>query len=307
MSKYIKFTQEEIDCAAHASIKDYLESMGEVVKPSGSEWLWERHDSVKIRGHVWKQHSTGDGGTAIDFLCHFYDMHFTEAVITLLDGNYGCGTIQPPLPKHEKTIDKTLILPPKNENNKRLYAYLCKARGIDFDVVTYFIRRKLIYESADHHNVVFLSKDKKRFTRYAALKGTNQKRPFTGEVHGSDKAYAFKSIGKSHGLFVFESGIDLMSFITLYLLDTEWKSLNYLALGGLHNVALDKVLEDYNKITSITFCFDNDCDKPENRGQNAAKEYCKLYAGKGYETKSIVPEYGDWNEILTDKKEKQHG
>lgn len=88
MSKFIPFTDEELYQAHHKDIKEYLESIGEKVLHSGTEYMWEAHDSVKIRGHIWYRHSTGESGTAVNFLMTFFDFSFQEAVITLLDGNY---------------------------------------------------------------------------------------------------------------------------------------------------------------------------------------------------------------------------
>lgn len=76
LSSFVKFTEEEIYQAAHKSIKEFLEAHGEKVRSSGTEWLWDKHDSVKFRGHVWYRHSTNEGGTAIDFLCYFLICHF---------------------------------------------------------------------------------------------------------------------------------------------------------------------------------------------------------------------------------------
>ena len=41
MSRYVSFTQEEIDRAAHTEIKSILEAKGEQVIRSGSEWAWK--------------------------------------------------------------------------------------------------------------------------------------------------------------------------------------------------------------------------------------------------------------------------
>lgn len=48
MSKFIPFTDEELYQAHHKDIKEYLESIGEKVLHSGTEYMWEAHDSVKI-------------------------------------------------------------------------------------------------------------------------------------------------------------------------------------------------------------------------------------------------------------------
>ena len=59
MSKYVPFTQEEIDRAAHTEIKSILEAKGEKVLKSGSEWMWGANHSVKFRDHVFYDHEIG--------------------------------------------------------------------------------------------------------------------------------------------------------------------------------------------------------------------------------------------------------
>lgn len=43
MSKFIPFTDEELYQAHHKDIKEYLESIGEKVLHSGTEYMWEKH------------------------------------------------------------------------------------------------------------------------------------------------------------------------------------------------------------------------------------------------------------------------
>lgn len=165
MSKFIPFTEDELYRAHHKDIKEYLESIGEKVLRSGTEYMWAAHDSVKFRGHVWYRHSTGDKGTAVNFLMEFFGFSFQDAVITLLDGNYKATKKTRPMDfANEKSIihkkDK-VILPQRNQDNKRLYAYLCKARCVNINVVYYFIKKQLIYEDKNNHNIVFIGKDKK--------------------------------------------------------------------------------------------------------------------------------------------------
>ncbi|MDF1493943.1 hypothetical protein [Caproiciproducens sp. CPB-2] len=83
MSKFIPFTEEEIYVAAHTEIKNILDAKGEKSERSGTEWMWAANHSVKFRGHIFYDHSTGDKGTAIDFLCTFFNMRFQDAVCTL--------------------------------------------------------------------------------------------------------------------------------------------------------------------------------------------------------------------------------
>ncbi len=303
--KFIPFTEEELYQAAHKDIKQYLESIGEKVLHSGTEYMWAKHDSVKFRGHVWYQHSTGAKGTAVDFLMEFFGYSFQDAVITLLDGKYIATRNTRPEDMIEKQPDEKhhkkhkVILPPKNTDNKRLYAYLCTARCIDPTVVNYFINKKLIYEDKDNHNIVTLGKDKNGIIRYAGLKGTLTDKPFRCEVSGSNKNYCFRHIGTSDTLYVYEAFIDLFSYITLFHLDYHWQNFNYIALGGLHFEVLKKFLADYPHIKTIVVCTDNDLTSSDNinHGQEFAVKI-KTQLSKNHKVMIHTPASKDWNDVL---------
>ena len=308
MSHFIPFTEEELYQAAHTDIKNYLESIGEKVLHSGSEYMWAAHDSVKIRGHVFYQHSTGEKGTAVNFLMCFFNYSFQDAVITLLGGNYIATRKTRPEDMLGKQPDERhhkkskIILPPKNATNNRLYAYLCKTRKIDINVANYFVRKHLIYEEAQHHNIVFVGKDKNNNVKYAGLKGTLTNHPFKGELPGSNKLYGFKHIGTSDVLFVFEAFVDLLSYITLFQTDENWQQNNYIALNGLVYDTLKKVLSDYSHIKQIFICTDNDFKSSDgiNHGQIFAKKVQNSLSKK-YEVNIITPVQKDWNEVLIQK------
>lgn len=305
MSKFIKFTEEEIYQAAHRNIKEFLESRGEKVKSSGTEWMWEKHDSVKFRGHVWYRHSTNESGTAIDFVCTFYNLSFPDAVLTLLDGK--------PISYHriEKTLekkieqDKKIFLPPKNDNYSRCIAYLCKTRKINIDVLMYFIKAKLVYESSDHHNIVFVGYDKHHKPKHVALVGTLDKLRFKKEIRNSNKSYSFNYHScNSNTLYIFESPIDMLSYITLFQQNTFTYN-NYVTCCGLSRQPIDRFLKDYPHIQEIVFCFDNDYNAvksdgtpDENHGQITAHKYCKHYHSKGYNAMVHTPKSKDFNEDL---------
>lgn len=313
MSKYIPFTDEELYKAHHSSIKDYLESVGETVLRSGTEYMWEKHDSVKFRGHVWYRHSTGDKGTAVNFLMEFFNFSFQDAVITLLNGNYIASSksrpediakMDLPVVHHKKC---NIILPQRNSNNKRLYAYLCRTRHIRYEIVEYFVRKNLIYEDKDNHNIVFIAKNKRGTVKYAGLKGTMNNIPFCRELNNCDKKYSFKHIGTSDTLYVFEAFIDLFSYIDLFLLDTNWKSENYIALGGLKYQPLRQVLDDYPHIKNIVVATDNDLNSSDgiNHGQVFAQKVKKLLSDT-YNIKIDVPTQKDWNEMLKNQRSEKH-
>ena len=91
-------------------------------------------------------------------------------------------------------------------------------------------------------------------------------------------------------MLVFESPIDLMSYLTLHRQVTS----NAIALCGLHEGALDTYLRDTPNIRRIGLCLDAD-----GPGQTAAERLQAKYEGMGYTVKIQRPPRGkDWNEYL---------
>jgi hypothetical protein len=297
----VKFTQEQLNRAAHTDIKSFLEAKGEKVLKSGSEWMWASNHSLKIRGHVFYDHATGDTGTAINFLCEFFHMNFQGAVYTLLDDNYAGADLERSY--NSQPERKPFILPKRNRNMQRVYAYLMQERHIDDEIITFFAHRRTLYESEGTHNCVFVGLDSSGKPRAAHEKGTLSERPYRRDVTGSEKDYFFNYCGGSDRLYVFEAPIDLMSFLCLNQ-TKNWQQHNYIALGGLSDRALARFLIEHPRIRKIVFCLDNDFDAQkrdgspeENHGQVMAESYRRKYTGKGYETSILTPRLKDWNEI----------
>ena len=99
---------------------------------------------------------------------------------------------------------------------RRVFSYL-RGRGIDPEIINHCIKHGLLYESAQHHNCVFVGFAGDR-PAYAMQRGTLQDKRFVGEVVGSDKRYSFAvpmTPGDSPTLCVFESAIDALSYLTL--------------------------------------------------------------------------------------------
>ena len=306
MSRYVEFSEDEINRAAHTEIKSILESKGEEVIRSGSEWMWEANHSVKFRGHVFYDHATGDKGTAIDFLCTFFKMRFPDAVNTLIGREYNGVEL---MRSSERPKPKAVFrLPMKSLKMQRIYAYLMQERGIDQDIISFFVHNRSLYESANTHNAVFVGCDSKGKARAAHQRGTlSYGPPYRRDVYGSEKDYFFNYYGGSDRVYIFEAPIDLLSFICLNK-QKDWQKHNYIALGGLSDRALARFLLEHPNIKQLVFCLDNDYDakdkngKPEpNHGQVAARQFEHDYSEKGYSTSIMIPELKDWNEILKAK------
>ena len=98
-----------------------------------------------------------------------------------------------------------------SDTSLRYHTWQASGRGIDNDIVRFCIETGRIYESAYHHNAVFVGMDQQGKPQYAALRGINT--DFIGEANGSNKNYSFLILAEkmSDKVHVFESAIDLLS------------------------------------------------------------------------------------------------
>lgn len=81
------------------------------------------------------------------------------------------------------------------------------------------------------------------------------------------------------------------------------KFINYVALGALSRLALDRILDANDFIKHVILCLDdNDSKSKKNRGQLAAQKFTAIYKEKGYIVETLVPILKDWNEDLKEKR-----
>ena len=282
------YTQEQIDRANQVNLEQFLRSQGEQIVKSGNEYRWKRHDSLTIKGNKWFRHSQSKGGYPVEFVMEFFAKSFPEAVFLLIGEE----------PTNNSTVaapSADFKLPPRNRYAEKMTSYLSQ-RKIPDELIQEFYKEGLIYEDVNRHNIVFVGKDEAGIPRYAHCKGTAD--AFRMEVLGSDKShnFAYRSDGKS--LFVFEAPIDLMSFIALY--PKEWKTRNYLSLGGVGAKALDGFLSERKDIETIYICTDSD-----KAGNDAASRLLKSIP-EHMTVIRLIPSDKDWNEVLMHKDELTH-
>ena len=291
MSELFYFTQAQKELAGHTAITELLRSLGETVKRSGTEWEWMYHgQKVTIRENLWYHQYERVGGDAVAFVRRFMGMNYVDAVEYLLRYN---GV---PLPDHSLREQKPFILPPANDNMNRVFAYLVKQRGIDRDVVYAFVHRRMLYESAGHHNAVFVGYDADGIPRHAHKRSTAKEGTYKGNVAGSLPEYSFHWTGTGNQLYLFEAPIDLLSWITLY--PEDWRKNNYAASCSVSDRVLFQMLQDDPKIQTVHLCFDND-----EAGQTAAKRISDKLFIRGVKSEILVPNRKDWNEDLLHGKE----
>ncbi len=263
-----KLADEAIQRARQLDLLAYLQMQQpwEIVPIGQNRYRMRTHDSLKIDHGKWYwwSHSIG-GRSALDYLVAVEGWKFRKAVMHILE----LERIQPiEMPQKKLQEEKGKIpfcLPMRANSNRRVQAYLMR-RGVDRDIIDYFVSKGLLYESYPYHNAVFVGVNEKGEPAYAALRSTGQRR-FAGEAAGSQKTYAFSfSEGKSATVHVFESAIDLLSYATLQKLrGTDWKAENYVSIGGCSfsveegsPPSLSHMLHEKPNIRVIKLHLDND-------------------------------------------------
>lgn len=291
MSELYYFTEHQKEIAERTSLVDLLRSKGETLKPSGTEWEWLcRGQKVTIRGNLWYHQYEQVGGDAVSFVRKFLGMSYVDAVEYLLQYN------GEPLPERSRKEKKAFVLPPAYENMNRVFAYLVKQRGISRDVVYAFAHRKMLYESASHHNVVFVGYDMDGDPRHAHKRSTAKEGTYKCNVSGSQPEYSFHWVGPSDRLYLFEAPIDLLSYICLH--PEGWQRHNYAASCSVSDRVVFQLLQDNPAIRQVFICFDS--DEP---GQAAAQRISDRLFIHGIKSEILVPTHKDWNEDLLRRKE----
>ena len=288
MSQYIHFTEQQKTQARQTDIAELLRSQGETLKRSGSEYEWlDGGQKVTIRGNLWYHQYDQVGGDAIDFVRRFYNKLYPEAMEYLLGETGGTLTVSPPVQKEEKNF----VLPPKNDNMRRVFAYLLNRRGIDREVLYAFVHKGMIYESADYHNAVFVGFDSNGNAKHAHKRGTGSESSYKGNVSGSQPEYSFHWSGQSDTLYLFEAPIDMLSFISMQ--KEGWRQHSYAASCSVSDRVLFQTLKDNPNIRQVVLCLDS--DEP---GQTAAKRIADKLFVQGTASEILVPVHKDWNEDL---------
>lgn len=182
------------------------------------------------------------------------------------------------------TQKKGLALPERAENMRKVFAYLCKTRGISADIVSQLAHDRLLYQDV-RGNAVFVHKNEGGEIVGAEIQGTNSEKRFKGVAEGTrDSVFAIK-IGEPKKCYVFESAIDLMSFKQIANQDKIQNSL-LVSMAGLKPNSLKSIAESGMKIYS---CVDNDEAGHEFEIANGLPSCRKVLVDNGVK---------DYNELL---------
>ena len=176
---------------------------------------------------------------------------------------------------------------------KRVYEYLLQKRHIDREILSYFAKVGTIYESVEHHNIVFAGLDSEGKIRHIHVKGScSDGRSFRLNQEGSEAAYGFGYRGTGNRLYVFEAPIDLLSFLSLY--PDNWQENSYITLNGVAEHAMLQALKDNPRLDTVVLCLDHD-----PAGIEACGRLSEILVRNGYgAVKRLQSACKDWNEDL---------
>ncbi|MCI8524816.1 MAG: DUF3991 domain-containing protein [Oscillospiraceae bacterium] len=294
-------TPEEIGRAKEMDLLAYLQRYApeELVHVAGNTYCTKEHDSLKISNGKWHWFSRGIGGrSALDYLIKVQEVPFTQAVEILA----GRAAAMPPVSHAPPKVEaKRLLLPEPDENMDAVVRYLT-GRGIHPTVIGYCVTHKLVYQSREYRNAVFVGYDLEGTPRYAALRSTTG--PYKGDAGGSDKRYSFSIAENSAAreVHIFESAIDLLSYASLQVIaGQDWRQEALLSLAGVFlpkwpgvvPAALTRFLGDYPQVRTLHLHLDNDAV-----GRGAARGIIGGLGGK-YQIHNAPPRWGkDVNDLL---------
>ena len=269
--------------ARRASVVDYLKSKAEILVREGKQYRVKKHTGLVASGNKWYSHTLLKGGNALDYLVEMEGMDFKKAVAELTQR--GMCTIH-----YDKTSsNKTISIPKRNENDKRIMAYLVKTRGIKAEIIIPLLKQGRIYEAAGTHNLTMTGVDEDGNVRYVMQRSTLHTSNLKFESEGSNKKYSFNLRGQSGILCTFESPLDLLSYMVIQTEAMKAKS-HMLSLGGVTDIAIDAYLARIPGIRKIVFGLDND-----KAGHDAYESFFKKYSMKGFKVYKHFPTQKDWN------------
>ena len=247
------------------SILDYVPLAGFTLKKIGNHGLYTtvEHDSLIIdpyKNCYWFN-SRGDADSVIGFVTKYIyngdaKMAIKELSEKLNNSDFSFNIAITPEASVEKP--KELILPPKNSDMRKVFAYLTKSRFINQEIVQDFVTQHMLYQDLKG-NCVFVSYDND-IPVFGCLRGTNTYKRFLGDLPGCNYQKGFFINGKGSELIVTESVIDAMSIMSILKeKGLDYKNYSFLSLSGVDkNNALKFHLDHNKKFQSVLLALDND-------------------------------------------------
>lgn len=255
---YYGFTDEQLQAARSANLAEYFMSHGFDCELNRNELHVKGFGGFYINTETNEWHCFSLGGknggrNAVNCLMQMLGMDLKTAV-TELSG------YAPPVRSAErltyaqsKPTKKELVLPEHADDMRKVFAYLCQTRKIDYKIVSDLVKDGLLYQDK-RGNAVFIHRDESGQIVGAEIQGTSTYKRFKGVAAGtSDSLFSLK-FGTPNRAYVFESTIDLLSFKQLAN-PAKIQNCVLVSMAGLKPNALNPLAERGLRLYS---CVDND-------------------------------------------------
>ena len=305
------FTEEQMKQVFATNLIDFAVQNGFEIEKGDRNTVHVKHSGGLFlfkHGRGYYCFSTGQKGNIIDFAKEYLGAMDFKSAVEMILGCEAYAMTKPLVEPVEKKKREKLILPEKDKSYDRTIAYLIQTRGIDKEIVYDMIKKEKVYgartvhNGQSFHNCAFVGYDEKNEPRYCSLRSPSTYYKFQQDVENSDKTYGFCMEGTSNRVYEFEAPIDAMSHATLCkFYGIDWRKDHRVAEGGLLDEALKRYLALHKEITEIVFCYDNDREgvdakgNPRNHGQIKAKESALYFAELGYQVAIQTPKNKDFN------------
>lgn len=296
----MRITDEQKERANFVNLPQFLMSHGFDLKKVGKEYVWKEHDSLHIKDNgpgergQWFRFSENKGGDNIGLLREYMDMSFLDAV-EALTGEHVDRTYTPSCTYKSKPVQQTAreLSLAEADNCRRVFAYLCKTRRLDYDMLSALVKKGTISQEEKTGNVLFKYYDDQGKIIGAEKVGTSTEQKFKGIAKGSAGGHGFEVVrGTGEKAFFFESAIDMLSYLQMH--NKKLDNCRLVSMMGVKpNIVLDTMLRHNIAPENVFLCSDND---------TAGNEFARRLQEQYPDMKRIVtPDtYKDWNDMLRD-------
>lgn len=294
----MRITDEQKERANLVNLPQFLMSHGFDLKKVGKEYVWKEHDSLHIKDNgpgergQWFRFSENKGGDNIGLLREYMDMSFIDAV-EALTGELIDRTYTPSRTYESKPVQQTAreLSLAEADNYRRVFAYLCKTRRLDYDMLSALVKKGTISQEEKTGNVLFKYYDDQGKIIGAEKVGTSTEQKFKGIAKGSAGGHGFEVVhGTGEKAFFFESAIDMLSYLQMH--NKKLDNCRLVSMMGVKpNIVLDTMLRHNIAPENVFLCSDND---------TAGNEFARRLQEQYPDMKRIVtPDtYKDWNDML---------
>lgn len=294
----MRITDEQKEMANLVNLPQFLMSHGFDLKKVGKEYVWKEHDSLHIKDNgpgergQWFRFSENKGGDNIGLLREYMDMSFIDAVEALtgehIDRTYTPSHTYEPKPVQQTARELSLA---EADNCRRVFAYLCKTRGLDYDMLSALVKKGVISQEEKTGNVLFKYFDTDGKVIGAEKVGTSTEHKFKGIATGSVGGHGFEVVrGTGEKAFFFESAIDMLSYLQMH--SKELDNCRLVSMMGVKpSIVLDTMLRHNIAAENVFLCSDND---------TAGNEFAQRLQEQYPDMKRIITSdtYKDWNDML---------